>query len=255
MRPYLRSFNSCGRKELAFFALTEIDAEEKLLPGRPAPEVMAAECFTYRKRGLLAPFGVGTVDQALLAVLKTRHYFVRLFGLASKTVVIDEVHAYDAYMMKLLERLLEWLAACGCAVVLLSATLPGERRQALVKAFARGLGRDDTSLKTPERPYPRLTWVSRTSDDIEVLPFVASAQFSRTIRYEWVNGAISPGTGQVFKLGERLQEALADGGCAAVICNTVGRAQEVYRALKVYFPEQDARDGAPELNLFHARYL
>ncbi len=63
--------------------------------------VIAAEWFTYRKRGLLAPFGVGTIDQALLAVLQTRHVFVRLFGLSGKTIVIDEVHAYDAYMTTL----------------------------------------------------------------------------------------------------------------------------------------------------------
>src|SRR5690606_13766768 len=51
-----------------------------------ASGVVAAEWFTYRKRGLLSPFGVGTIDQALLAVLQTRHVFVRLFGLAGKTV-------------------------------------------------------------------------------------------------------------------------------------------------------------------------
>ena len=71
--------------------------------------VVASEWFTSRKRGLLSPFGVGTIDQSLLAVLQTRHVFVRLFGLAHKTIIIDEVHAYDAYMSTLLERLLEWL--------------------------------------------------------------------------------------------------------------------------------------------------
>ncbi len=86
-------------------------------PPRPSPSIIAAEWFTYRKRGLLAPFGVGTINQALLAVLQTRHVFVRLFGLAHKTVIIDEVHAYDAYMTTLLERLLEWLAAFGSSVV------------------------------------------------------------------------------------------------------------------------------------------
>jgi CRISPR-associated endonuclease/helicase Cas3 len=85
--------------------------------------VFAAEWFTYRKRGLLAPYGVGTIDQALLAVLRTRHFFVRMFGLCNKTVIIDEVHAYDAYMSGLLDRL-AWLGALGATVVLLSATLP-----------------------------------------------------------------------------------------------------------------------------------
>jgi CRISPR-associated endonuclease/helicase Cas3 len=204
------------------FTPSEIDDEEESAHSRSPAEVVAAEWFTYRKRGLLAPFGVGTVDQALLAVLKTRHYFVRLFGLAGKTVIIDEVHAYDAYMTKLLEQLLEWLAACGCAVVLLSATLPGARRQSLVKAFARGLGKEADHLELPAKPYPRLTWLCRTGLGVDSFP--ASPQFSRTISYEWVDGAIPTAIGQVFKLGAKLQEALAEGGCAAVICNTVGRA-------------------------------
>src|SRR5438105_5551309 len=122
--------------------------------------VVAGEWFTHRKRGLLAPFGVGTVDQALLAVLQTRHVFVRLFGLSNKTIIIDEVHAYDAYMSKLLERLLEWLAALGSSVVLLSATLPKARRDALLNAYGHGLGQPE-----PARPdavaYPRLTWANR----------------------------------------------------------------------------------------------
>ena len=244
-------FQLLQKKGARLFTPTEIDAGEKPVPGQPTAEVAAAEWFTYKKRGLLAPFGVGTVDQALLAVLKTRHYFVRLFGLAGKTVIIDEVHAYDAYMMKLLERLLEWLAACGCSVVLLSATLPNKRRLDLVKAFAAGLERDEPKLE--DKLYPRFTWVSRTYSGVEHFP--ASSQFSRTIRYEWVNGDIPPETGQVFALGARMQDALAGGGCAAVICNTVGRAQEVYRALKPFFPGKDTGDGQPELSLFHARYL
>src|SRR5262249_28337831 len=94
--------------------------------------VIAGEWFTYRKRGLLAPFGVGTIDQALMAVLQTKHVFVRLFGLAHKTIIIDEVHAYDVYMSVLLERLLEWLAALESPVILLSATLPKQKRNALL---------------------------------------------------------------------------------------------------------------------------
>ena len=68
--------------------------------------ITVEEWFLPKKRSLLVPFGVGTIDQALMAVLQTRHFFVRLFGLAHKTVIIDEVHAYDTYMSVLLERLL-----------------------------------------------------------------------------------------------------------------------------------------------------
>src|SRR5690606_14256415 len=86
-------------------------ADEKNGESGRTGSIAAAEWFTYRKRGLLAPFGVGTIDQILFAALQTKHVFVRLFGLAHKTIIIDEVHAYDAYMSTLLGRLLEWLGA------------------------------------------------------------------------------------------------------------------------------------------------
>ena len=124
--------------------------------------VAASEWFTHRKRGLLSPFGVGTIDQALLAVLQTKHSFVRLFGLAHKTVIIDEVHAYDAYMTTLLERLLEWLAALSSPVVLLSATLPRARREALLAAYMRGLGKESIEALS-NAAYPRISWVSANS--------------------------------------------------------------------------------------------
>ena len=214
--------------------------------------VVAAEWFTYRKRGLLAPFGVGTIDQALMAVLQTRHVFVRLFGLAGKTVIVDEVHAYDAYMTTLLERLLEWLAALGASVVLLSATLPKNRQKALLNAYRKGLG-DKPPCHDDVAEYPRISWTSaRTPADSRTVG--VSRRGEKAIALEWTDGSL-PGRNQTtIPLGEVLQAALAQGGCAAVICNTVRRAQDVYQALKPYFPHR-ADDGHPELDLLHARYL
>ena len=196
---------------------------------------------------MLAPFGVGTVDQALLGVLQTKHVFVRLFGLAHKVVIIDEVHAYDTYMSTLIERLLMWLAALGTPVVLLSATLPGERRQKLLAAYAKGLGLP-APMPVPAS-YPRISWVSATGAGAAHVP----AAGTRTLGLRWVDGAVPPEGEGEFALGVELQRALADGGCAAVICNTVKRAQQVYGALRRYFPGT-ADDGLPELDLFHARY-
>jgi len=197
--------------------------------------VLAAEWFTHRKCGLLAPFGVGTIDQALLAVLQTKHVFVRLFGLAHKTVILDEVHAYDAYMSTLLERLLEWLAALGCSVVLLSATLPKGRRRALLKAYA---GKPETDVGEEEEEYPRLSWVH--NGEIHAKHFPPAEERRSCLRLQWIPGDLE-------SLGGSLKEALAEGGCTAVVCNTVGRAQEVYLALKKHFPPE-------ELDLFHARF-
>ena len=222
------------------------------------PGVAAAEWFTHRKRGLLAPFGVGTVDQALIAVLQTKHVFVRLFGLAHKTIILDEVHAYDTYMSVLLERLLEWLAALGSPVILLSATLPKQRRDALRDAYLKGLGAavSDGNIAAatphPEDCYPRITWATAQSQGVKHLQ--TSAQNTRTLHLRHVSAKLPDGGAETFRLGEDLVEALKDGGCAAVICNTVQRAQEVYARLKPFFPGE-ADDGWPELDLLHARFL
>lgn len=202
--------------------------------------VAAGEWFLARKRSLLAPYGVGTIDQSLMAVLQVKHVFVRLFGLAGKVVVIDEVHAYDTYMTGLLERLLEWLAALGSPVVLLSATLPTSRRRALLQAYARGLTSSrEPAGRVPDCPYPRVTWLEGGQPRAESFP--AAERSRRTLQL----GRVEDSPDAVRDL---LVRELAGGGCAAVICNTVARAQETYLALQRAFP-------ADELGLFHARYL
>lgn len=227
---------------------SSIDQDGSALDGH----VIAAEWFTYRKRGLLAPFGVGTVDQALLAVLQTKWVFVRLYGLAHKTVIVDEVHAYDTYMTSLLERLLEWLAALGSSVVLLSATLPQNRRRQLAIAYADGLAVTAPGQPLSETAYPRLTWVTKQETNSRCVP--RRREGERVVQLQWLDGEVPVEPGQKFPLADLLQEALAAGGCAAVICNTVRRAQQVYRSLQPYFPDLGT-DGWPELDLFHSQYL
>ncbi len=186
--------------------------------------------FLPRKRSLLAPFGVGTVDQSLLSVLQTRHFFVRLFGLSHKTVIFDEVHAYDTYMSTLFQRLLTWLRAVDASVVLLSATLPEQTRRELVKAYA------GDALDVPA-DYPAITWATSGQTGVIPLPITES----RTLRLGWI-------TRDADEIVARLAEALREGGCAAVICNTVARAQEVYRAVSAA-----ALVGPEDVTLFHAR--
>jgi CRISPR-associated endonuclease/helicase Cas3 len=93
--------------------------------------------FHPRKRALLAPFGVGTIDQALMSVLKVKHHFVRTFGLAGKVVILDEVHSYDAYTGTLLNCLVEELLKIGCSVIILSATLTEKRRRDFIESSER----------------------------------------------------------------------------------------------------------------------
>ena len=86
----------------------------------------------------------------LLSVLPVRHQFVRAFGLRKSVLIIDEVHAYDAYMYGLLTRVLQGQQRAGGSVVLLSATLPLLQKSALVKAWA-------SNLKKAKSPKKHLT--------------------------------------------------------------------------------------------------
>jgi len=197
-----------------------------------SPTVAAHEWFAASKRGLLAPFGVGTVDQALLSVLQTRHFFVRLFGLAGKVVVFDEVHAYDTYTSELLKQLIRWLGKLGCSVVLLSATLPRRKRRELLQAF-----RPEQRIGD-QAPYPRISVLGKAGGrSWHVASCPRKIIHLRTVPSDQA------------QLASRLAEALSGGGCAACVCNTVGRAQRLYEAIRRRFSEDDC-----ELELLHARF-
>lgn len=111
------------------------------------------------KRPLLAQFAVGTIDQALMAVLPVRHNALRMLALSNKTFIVDEAHAYDPYMQVLLGRLLNWLGFYGVPVVLLSATLPGSVGDRLIKEYLRGAGHKPTQLKRQTFPAPYPGWL------------------------------------------------------------------------------------------------
>ena len=105
-----------------------------------ASAACAAWIADDRRRAFLADTGAGTIDQALLAVLPNRYQSLRLLGLIRRVLILDEVHAYDAYMQREMERLLEFQAGLGGSAMLLSATLPRRIRRRLTDAFAKGLG-------------------------------------------------------------------------------------------------------------------
>ncbi|HMJ06555.1 MAG TPA: CRISPR-associated endonuclease Cas3'', partial [Chthoniobacterales bacterium] len=110
----------------------------------------ARDWFASAKRALLAPFGVGTVDQALLGVIAVRHFFVRHFALAGKAVVLDEVHSYDVYTGTLIEALIRALVKLRCTVIILSATLTKTRREKL-------LGLAQSNVEARDEPFPLIT--------------------------------------------------------------------------------------------------
>jgi len=92
-----------------------------------------------RKRVFLGQIGVCTIDQVLISVLPVKHRFVRGFGVGRSVLIVDEVHAYDAYMYGLLEEVLRQQKVSGGSAILLSATLPERQRQQLCHVWGVAL--------------------------------------------------------------------------------------------------------------------
>lgn len=188
--------------------------------------VEARAYFTHKKQALLSEYGVGTVDQALLTVLNIKHQFVRLWGLGNRVVVIDEVHAYDTYTSELILTLVRWLRALGSSVILMSATLPREKRRQILEAF--GGQNQDTDH------YPRIYKVS--GGQTRLVRFKGDKTRTVTVGLQAVESDLEA----IVRL---LEKKLAGGGCAVCIVNTVDRAQELYRKIGHLNPM-----------LFHARF-
>lgn len=212
---------------------------ENLSQPTPAPTTKGKESddaragrdwFASAKRALIAPFGVGTVDQALLAVVAAKHFFVRRFGLAGKVVILDEVHSYDFYTGTLIRVLCETLEKLGCTVILLSATLTPERRTAL-------LGKSDA----PEtNDYPLIS--GRQNNGAFITPRPAQAPAEKKVHVVFVENE--------YALHDAWRQA-CNGACVLWICNTVSRAQSVYAKLEVLAQKQTE---SPALGLLHSRF-
>ncbi|WP_162872907.1 CRISPR-associated helicase Cas3' [Austwickia chelonae] len=218
--------------------------DDDLNMGSASAERLAPVADTWlqgRKRGVLANHVIGTVDQVLFAGLQTKHLALRHLALSGKVVIVDEVHAADDYMRSYLCRVLTWLGAYGAPVVLLSATLPSAQRRQLVDAYVRGRrGRQPKSerserVEIPEpSTYPCLT-VATTH--------VRTVAITDTAEPVPVALSVVPDD----ELLPLLRRELVDGGCAAVIRNTVGRAQNTFEELREEFGE--------EVLLVHSRFI
>ncbi len=207
--------------------------EEEIDDVRESGAFCAAWLADNRKKSLLAPCGVGTLDQALLAVLPAKHQCLRLFGLGRSVLIADEVHAYDPYTTELLKRLLTFHAGLGGSAVLLSATLPRRIKQGLAAAFCQGAGYASPQLT--DKPLPLATRVTAAGFEEYELPQTRT----RSIAVETTN--------DIEHALDRLAAVHAAGGCAILFCNTVDRTVAAHARLAARLPADD-------LLLFHARF-
>lgn len=212
--------------------LVETEAPVKLRPATPddteAREHIQAgrSWFGSAKRALLSPFGVGTIDQALLGIVATKHFFVRQFGLAGKVVILDEVHTYDLYTGTLVTALVKRLRELSCTVIILSATLTEQRRREL-------LGLSDRQPLSQSYPLVSGMTASVIERDCDPPP-------PKTVHIHCLSDELP--------IRQALEHANR-GECLLWIRNTVDDAQETYRALR------DANHASgPRVALLHSRF-
>lgn len=174
----------------------------------------------HPKRFLAAPVAVGTVDQALLSAIKTRHAHLRSVCLDRHLLVVDEVHASDPYMHQLLRSLLDGHRARGGWALLLSATL-GEAARALFT------GQPTRPLAAAvELFYPALT-------DGRGIPQRVPSPVGRG---KAVEVQFRDALDDIETVLGWIAEALAASARVLVVCNIVQRAIDLQRAV-----EADAR--------------
>lgn len=211
----------------------------------------------HNKRAFLAPMCAATVDQMELAAMHSKHGFVRLVALSRQVVIIDEVHAYDAYMRRIVRVLLQCLGAAQVPTVLLSATLPTAMRAAMTDAYALGAG---WSTSGPDR-----LWVSELLQSPETGNEAAAASNSSKLPYPVITSLGPQGGLQQTAVAwnqpprkvrivryddtiwlRRTLEAAAQGKCAAILCNTVRSARDRFRAIR-------RLDKSAKVTLLHSR--
>jgi CRISPR-associated endonuclease/helicase Cas3 len=202
-----------------------------ITPGEEEDTRCSWDWFASAKRALLAPFGVGTVDQALLSIVAAKHFFVRRYALANKVVIVDEVHSYDVYTGTLIGKLCAELIDLGCTVILLSATLTRSRRNTLQQFAPPG-----EESEGPE-PYPMISGTPIGAPPLSPMPTEPPPSKSVAIRF----------ISEADALGAAVAKA-RDGACVLWICNTVNRAQKTFRRLKTTAGSDLA------LGLLHARF-
>lgn len=197
--------------------------------------------YLRRCLGLVSPFGIGTVDQAALASQPSRHWFLRLFGLANKTVIIDEAHAYELFQQRLLNATVSWLADAGASVVVLSATLPSGVRDSLITAWCGG----HRVARTTEDGTGPVTIVDRHGTVRHTGPRHPSTPLTAAID-------LLPDPGH-DELARRLLTEGAPGGITVVIRNRPETAHRLHTALLAQAAEHGWQ--SDEFLLIHGRLL
>lgn len=187
------------------------------------------------KRYLAGAIVVGTVDQVLLSTLQVRYAHMRSAALSRHFLVVDEVHASDAYMTQILDAVLDRHLRAGGHAVLMSATLGTAARVRLTQANDRAaeIPPPDDAASTG---YPLVTHVDAARRDptsIETAP----TGYRKTVTMTLASIAGDPGA-----IADRAVDAARRGARVLVIRNLVDDCIDVHEAV-------EARLGPDETDL------
>lgn len=170
------------------------------------------------RQRLLTSSAVGTVDQVMTVARLVRFESVRMDGLASKVLIIDEIHAYDAYMLAVIKDLLKICGELDVPVIMLSATLPISTKSDLLGV----LGDGNIEL---HNGYPMISYVTKDGKTHEHV----SHQYMPDKK---ISCELLPILNDNDKIARYAVDAVKDGGCECVIMNTVADAICVYDKIK-----------------------
>lgn len=185
--------------------------------------------FDSKKRRILAPFAVGTIDQALMAAMNVKHSMVRAFGLAGKVVILDEVHSYDSYTGTIMNALVDELKHIGCTVIILSATLTSSQKKKIL---------DLPFEQVLNESYPLIS--SQTDKFFSEISSLGESNRNVSIK-------ISKDDKMAFDVA---LEKAENGEQVLWIENTVAEAQDAYKKLAAKSAEMGL-----ECGLIHSRFI
>ena len=196
-----------------------------LWPDQPADAVAHQRWVAESpKRFLAATIAVGTIDQALLGALKVRHAHMRHALLARSMLVVDEVHASDAYMTVLLEKLLQAHLKTGGQAMLLSATLGSTARSRYLSIGHQKKLAQPSLTDACAVPYPAIS--SRNASSIQLQQVAGNPQH-KTVHWQTLHAMDDP-----VRIAILAAQAAAQGARVLVVRNTVPAAVATLKALE-----------------------
>lgn len=179
-----------------------------------------------RETKLIYPFSTGTVDQIERCVQMRKYMLISLTDLVTKAVIIDEMHAYDMYMLGILETALQWLKKFHVPVIVMSATLPDTIKKIIHSVYS-------TEKYISQSAYPLITKYSNGHFDT----FKVDAYENREYPIRLNKLDFSNKESVYDNIISMIQNKIENGGNIVCVLNSVKNAKGLFSAIKEKLPD------------------